>query len=259
MRAPAFLDSRAPPRLFGCRERPPQPLLGLLPTCTPRIPPGATDRQRQRMAAAKTPRVQLVLRVQGEERAAEPQLRVLQATAGAGAAGGPPPLPLNRSCRLLRRLLPCMIAGMCSAILLTCSPTLPVAGHEVAEGRAGGVAFQFKRRKVEAAAPPAPTASRLPAPPSHLLRTPGAALTTAAAAATAAPSPFADDVWVPRQLGERLLAGVAALPERAPPAQRLLAFAASLGEAAVAGAGPRAAALAGAYAAFQVSGQLCVC
>ncbi len=121
----------------------------------------------------------------------------------------------------------------------------------MAEGRAGGVAFQFKRRKVEAA-PPAPTASRLPAPPSHLLRTPGAALTTAAAAATAAPSPFADDVWVPRQLGERLLAGVGALPDRAPPAQRLLAFAASLGEAAVAGAGPRAAALVGAYASFQV-------
>ena len=60
------------------------------------------------MAAAKTPRVQLVLRVQGEERAAEPQLHVLQATAGARAAGGAPPLPLNRSVPrwLLRRLLP---------------------------------------------------------------------------------------------------------------------------------------------------------
>ncbi len=49
------------------------------------------------MAAAKTPRVQLVLRVQGEERAAEPQLRVLQATAGARAERAP--LPLNRSLR----------------------------------------------------------------------------------------------------------------------------------------------------------------
>ena len=123
----------------------------------------------------------------------------------------------------------------------------------MAEGHAGGVAFQFKRRKVEAA-PPAPAASRLPAPPSHLLRTPGAALTTAAAA-TAAPSPIADEVLLPNRCwGEAFLAGVAALPERAPPAQRLLAFVASLGEAAVAaaGAGPRAAALAGAYASFQV-------
>lgn len=120
-----------------------------------------------------------------------------------------------------------------------------------------GVAFQFsKKRKAEA--PPAPAASRLPAPPSHLLRTPGAALTTAAAA-TAAPSPFADDVWMSQQQGERLLAGVAALPERAPPAQRLLAFAASLGEAAVAGAGPRAPALAAAYASFQVGPWTCIC
>lgn len=133
------------------------------------------------------------------------------------------------------------------------------AGHEVVEARRNGVSFCFKRKRAEPPAAPAASAPRTAAR-SHLLRTPAAAL-LAAPAATAVPagSPYADEVELPRGLGERLAAAAAALPERAPPAQRLLAFAESIGAAAAEaearrpGGAPRAATLAAAFQGFHAA------
>ena len=121
------------------------------------------------------------------------------------------------------------------------------------EARHGGVAFQFCRKRKSAAAPPArplpsATAAR------SALRTPAAA--RAASAAVAAESPYADELEVPRAVGRRLLAGLAALPDRAAPTDRLLAICQGLSDAAgeAAAATPRrAAALAAALADFQAA------
>ncbi|KAL4452643.1 hypothetical protein ABPG75_008305 [Micractinium tetrahymenae] len=139
--------------------------------------------------------------------------------------------------------------------------------HEVVEARHGGVALVFARKRKE---PPAEAAAPVPstctqhgaAASTHtrrasLFRTPAAQRAlTAAATAVAAESPYADEVEMLQPLGERLLEGLAALPDRAPPADRLLAFCAGLGAAAVeaaAAAPARAAALADVLAAFQRS------
>lgn len=127
------------------------------------------------------------------------------------------------------------------------------------EAKRNGVSFCFKRKRAEPPAAPAASAPRTAAR-SHLLRTPAGAL-LAAPAATAVPagSPYADEVELPRGLGQRLAAAAAALPERAPPAQRLLAFAESIGAAAAEaearrpGGAARAAPLAAAFATFHAA------
>lgn len=136
------------------------------------------------------------------------------------------------------------------------------------EAQHGGVALVFARKRK---APPPEAASPAPsartqrgaaAASTHTrrtsqLRTPAAQRAlTAAATAVAAESPYADEVEMPQPLGERLLEGLTALPERAPPADRLRAFCASLCAATVeaaAAAPAHAAALADALDDFQRS------
>ncbi|KAL4439014.1 hypothetical protein ABPG77_006951 [Micractinium sp. CCAP 211/92] len=131
------------------------------------------------------------------------------------------------------------------------------AAHEVVEAQHGGVALVFARKRK---APPPEAAAPAPSTHTHrasLFRTPAAQRAlTAAATAVATESPYADEVEMLQPLGERLLEGLAALPDRAPPQDRLLAFCAGLGAAAVeasATAPACAAALADALAAFQSS------
>jgi hypothetical protein len=137
-----------------------------------------------------------------------------------------------------------------------------LAGHEVVEARRNGVPFLFKRKRSSAAPPAAqPHPPRGPAASagtrSHLLRTPAgaAAAAQAATAAAAAESPYADELELPRALGQRLVQGMQQLAERAAPAERLAAIADSLGGAAVQEAActsaARAAVLADVFAAFR--------
>ena len=120
-----------------------------------------------------------------------------------------------------------------------------------------GVRFQFKRKRSTVAATAAAGAAS--AHKSHLLKTPAAQLAQqAATAAAAAESPYADELEMPRLLGERLLQGIQGLPERAPPADRLLAYCSSICAASAEAAArrpdaspARTAALADAFAAFQ--------
>ncbi len=209
-----------------------------------------------------TPRVRLLLQPEG------PQEHVLQVTAGeAGGRGRPSvvaarlPLPFNRTPHF--RNHSCLPNN---SRLISTFHTHPAA-HEVVEAQHGGVALVFARKRKapppEAAVPALSTRTqRGPAASTHtqrasLFRTPAAQRAlTAAATAVAAESPYADEVEMLQPLGERLLEGLAALPDRAPPQDRLLAFCAGLGAAAVeaaAAAPARAAALADALAAFQSS------
>lgn len=115
----------------------------------------------------------------------------------------------------------------------TCCFALPCpAGHEIVEDVRNGVRFQFKRKRsaVPATAARAAAAS---AHKSHLLKTPAAQLAQqATTAAAAVESPYADELRLPL-LGEQLEKCLQMLPERAAPADRLLACCSSICTASV--------------------------
>ena len=124
------------------------------------------------------------------------------------------------------------------------------AAQEVVEARHGGMAFQICRKRKSAAAPPArpvpsttaarSARSRRHMPPRQRCRQ----------------SPYADELEVPFALGPRPLVGLAALPDRAAAADRLLAICQGLSDAAAMEAAPtprRAVALSAALADFQAA------
>jgi hypothetical protein len=178
-------------------------------------------------ATARTPKVQLVLNVGDELH--EHIVRVTTGKAGFS--------PCSPPCRLATAMpAPALMGCVCLC-----------AGHEVVEARHNGKKFLYKRKRstlqqpAEEAAPTAPRSAYRPTTSvqthkSRTLRTPAAALLTqraVTAAATAAGSPYADELEVPRALGPRLLRSMQELPERATPSDRLLAICSCLGEAAV--------------------------